>query len=271
MQPTLSSNRTVVPVLSSRVIGLLFVGLVCAEVLFVLADHFINVGRLIDAGPIRRFFNITREDGIASWFAVIQTWMLGLTCGFLYLVTRRQDGRRWRRVGWLVLSLFFFYMAMDDGSEFHERVGSSVKAMVLGDQAADGSRAIGIFPSYTWQLVFLPIFGAFGLFMLWFLNRELDRKVDKLLVLSAIGLLVLAVIADFFEGLDNDQHPLNLYTRLQYYWGISESWLLHYSKSVEEFFEMLAMSVLWLVFLRHLVRVAPVLELRLGGSGEIAD
>lgn len=267
MQPTLSSDRTIVAVLSSRVIGLLFLGLICAEVFFVLADHFINVGRLTDSGPIRRFFNITREDGIASWFAVIQTWMLGLTCGLLYLVARNQVGRRWRRVGWLVLCLFFFYMSMDDGAEFHERIGSSVKAMVLGEQAADGSRAIGIFPSYTWQLVFLPVFGAFGLFMLWFLNRELDRGVDKLLVLSAIGLLVLAVVADFFEGLDNDQHALNLYARLQVYWDISASRLLHYSKSVEEFLEMLAMSVLWLVFLRHLVRVAPVLELRLGGPG----
>lgn len=264
MQPPLNPKRTIVPLLSNRTIGVLFVCLVSIEVFFVLADHYINVGRLIDEGPIRRFFNITREDGVASWFAVIQTWMLGLTAGFLYLVARAQGSDRWRSVGWLIICLFFFYMSMDDGSEFHERVGSTVKAMVLGDQAQNGSRAIGIFPSYTWQLVFLPIFGAFGLFLLWFLNRELDRTTDKLLVVTAIGLLVLAVVADFFEGLDNDQHPLNLYIRLQYHWGVTENWLLHYSKSFEEFCEMLSMSLLWLVFLRHLVSVAPVVEVRMG-------
>ncbi|MDX1515464.1 MAG: hypothetical protein R3288_01420 [Woeseiaceae bacterium] len=254
-------NRTVIPALSPRTITLLFACLVGAEVFFVLADHFINVERWSEYGPIRRFFNITREDGVASWFAVTQTWMVGLTAGLLALVARHQDSPRWRRVGWLIISLFLMYMAMDDGAEFHERIGSSVKAMVLGDQPPDASRAIGIFPSYTWQLVFLPIFGAFGLFLLWFLNRELDAARDKLLVVAAIGLLVLAVVADFFEGLDNDAHPLNLYARLRDAWGVSSGFILHYSKSIEEFFEMLSMSLLWLVFLRHLTRSAPVLEL----------
>ncbi|NNC76904.1 MAG: hypothetical protein HKN77_03010, partial [Woeseiaceae bacterium] len=55
------------------------------------------------------------------------------------------------------------------------------------------------------------------------------------------------------------------YAHLQNYWDVSRNWLLHYSKSLEEFFEMLAMSLLWLVFLRHLVRAAPIVELQLGG------
>lgn len=258
------SARTVVSGLTTRTILVLFFCLLGTELFFVWADHVINVGRLIDQGPVRRFFNITREDGIASWFAVIQTWMVGLTAGLLYLVARSQSNERWRRVGWLVLCLFFFYMAMDDGAEFHERIGSTVKAMVLGDGAANGSRAIGVFPSYTWQLVFLPIFGAFGLFMLWFLNRELSNRADKFLTLFAIFLLVLAVCADFLEGIDNEKHPLDIYSRLHSAWDVSRAKILHYSKSVEEFFEMLSMSVLWLVFLRQLVETAPILEMRLG-------
>lgn len=258
-------NVVVIAGLSHRTILILFFCLLGAELFFVWADHVINVGRLVDHGPIRRFFNITREDAIASWFGVTQTWMLGLTAGVLYFVSRGRKDARWQRVGWAVLCLFFFYMAMDDGAEFHERIGSTVKAMVLGDAASE-SRAIGIFPSYTWQLVFLPIFGAFGLFLLWFLNRTLTSTRDKVLVLVAIFLLVLAVIADFFEGIDNPRNPLDLYTRLADTWDVSRGGLVHYSKAVEEFFEMLSMSVLWIVLLRHLLQSAPVIEVRARNS-----
>lgn len=264
MKKQKANNAVVIPVLSARAITILFLCLLGAELFFVWADHVINVGRLTDQGSIRRFFNITREDAVASWFAVTQTWMLGLTAGVLYLVSQGRQDARWQRTGWAILCLFFFYMAMDDGAEFHERIGSAVKAMILGDDAAGGSRAIGIFPSYTWQLVFLPIFGAFGVFLLWFLNRTLTSGRDKALVVVAIGLLVLAVIADFFEGIDNRAHPLDLYTAWAEARDVSRAGLVHYSKAVEEFFEMLSMSVLWIVLLRHLALTAPVIEFRLG-------
>jgi len=245
----------------TRVISLLFVALVGIEILLVVSDEVLNVRALIDLGPIRRFFNIAREDGVASWFAITQTWMLGLTAGFIFVVVRANDAMRWRRVGWAVIALFLLYMAMDDGSKFHERVGSSVRVIIQGENAGDGLRQIGFFPSYTWQLVFLPIFAAFGLFILWFLNKELRVARDKLMVVVAIGLFVFAVIADFFEGIDS-QHPLNLYDWISTRWELNPDAVLHYSKSLEEFMEMLAISLLWVVFLRHLVRVAPEIQLR---------
>jgi len=109
--------------------------------------------------------------------------------------------------------------------------------------------------------VFLPIFAAFGLFILWFLNKELRVARDKLMVVAAIGLFVLAVVADFFEGIDS-QHPLNLYDWISTRWELNPDAVLHYSKSLEEFMEMLAISLLWVVFLRHLVRIAPEIQLR---------
>ncbi len=108
MQEKPGANAVVIPGLSYRTITILFFCLLAAELFFVWADHVINIGRLIDQGPIRRFFNITREDAIASWFAVTQTWMLGLTAGLLYLVSRGRQHARWQRVGWAVLCLFFF-------------------------------------------------------------------------------------------------------------------------------------------------------------------
>jgi len=246
---------------AGRLISVLFVMLVSAEIFFVLADAIINVGELSELGPVRRFFNITREDGVASWFGVTQTWMLGLTAAFIYVLVRAGNSLRWRRVGWAILALFFLYMAMDDGAKFHERIGSSAKYLLHGEDADSGTIIAGFFPSYAWQLVFLPIFGSFGLFALWFLNKELTVTRDKLMVVAAIGLLVLAVVADFFEGLDID-HPYNLHGWIEYTWDLTEYQVRHFSKSVEEFMEMLAMTLLWITFLRHLVRTFPGIKLQ---------
>ena len=237
MNESASNRRPVEPahlnVDARRFITVLFVVLVGAEISFVLADAIINVERLTELSPIRRFFNITREDGVASWFAVTQTWMLGLTAAFLYVVVRAGDAPRWRRVGWGILAVFLIYMAVDDGALFHERIGSSVKDLLHGEDADSETPVAGFFPSYAWQLVFLPVFGSFGLFVLWFLNKELRVARDKLMVVAAIGLLVLAVTADFFEGLDID-HPYNLHGWIQYTWDLSEYQVRHYSKSIEE-------------------------------------
>ncbi len=251
---------------ADRTITILFVFLVVAEVFFVLADAIINVGELTELRPMRRFFNITREDGVASWFGVTQTWMLGLTAAFLYLVVKADGAPRWRRFGWGFISIFLIYMAIDDGAEFHERIGSSVKYMLHGDDYYDGMPIAGFFPSYTWQLVFLPIFGAFGLFVLWFLNRELETTRLKLMVVAAIGLLVLAVVADFFEGIELDQ-PFSLHGWIADTWDLTEYQVRHFSKSIEEFMEMLAMTLLWITFLRHLVQIAPKIDLRFRSEG----
>ncbi len=246
---------------AGRRISQLAIFLICCELLFVVADAVINVGRLTELSPIRRFFNITREDGLASWFAVTQTFMLGLTSAALYAVVNADGADRWRRTGWAVLAVFFFYMAVDDGALFHERIGSSVKMLLHGQNANDVPIA-GFFPSYTWQLVFVPLFGTFGLFILWFLNRELLTPAAKLQVLAAICLLVLAVTADFFEGMQLDA-PFSFHGYLAERWNLSAYTVRHYSKSLEEFMEMLAMTLLWIVLLRHLVQIAPNLSFRL--------
>lgn len=239
-----------------KLVTVLFFVLLGCEIFFVLGDMFMNVEEWTKHRPMRRFFNITREDGIASWFAVTQTWMMGLTAGLIYWVSRVRGAARWQRIGWMVITIFMLYMSMDDGSKFHERVGSSVKTMLGGEESAES-----IFPSYTWQLVFLPIFGSVGLYMLWFLNRELSTARDKLYIVAAIGLMVLAVAADFFEGLEMDD-PRNLHGWIKQAGDFSTYQVRHYSKSLEEFMEMLAMTTFWVVFLRHLFYLTPGLHFR---------
>ena len=262
-----------------RFISTLFVACVAIEISFVLLDYFVNYGQLTTIGPIRRMFNITREDGLASWFGITQTLLVGLTAWFVWIVRRSQPGvARWVRIGWLIMACCVTYMAVDDGATIHERLGSTVKAMQSERQQTDleeQSAAGGSwwFPSYHWQVLFLPFFGAMGIFMLVFLWREMAARRLRLHVALCIACFVVAVGLDFVEGLEPG-HRLNLYSSIsrradfeaftQSRFGVSEyEALRHFSKSIEEALEMCGMTLLWVAFLTHLVRIAPEIRLRL--------
>lgn len=238
-----------------------------AEVLFVFLDYHVNYGEWTDIGAMRRLFNTAREDGLASWFATTQTLLTGLTLGFIYLSLKNRSGARGKATGWLILAIFFIYMAVDDGAQLHERVGSTVETI-----RSNAGSSFDFFPSYTWQLVFLPSFGALGLFMLVFLWRELQATSSRVLLLTAISFQVFAVGMDFLEGLE-PTHRWNLYAIISDNYDL-EPWtearfgesaydtLAHFSRSIEEALEMAAISIFWFLFLRHLSVVAGDLRVR---------
>ncbi len=258
-------------VLSASRLALVACGVaVACEVFLVWADFYLNYSRGTPYGPLRRFFNIAREDGAASWLGVMQTVLIALTLLALHLGSRaRPDATRLQRWGWLVLAASFAYMAFDDGTQFHERIGSvwgtsRERAMLDGEAGGWAARLATNFPSYNWQLLFLPLFGALGLFMLVFLWRELDSRGARTALLASIGLLACAVALDFVEGLPR-AHPWNVIAA----WSRDAGWkaftmeqfgrpgfdaLRHFAKAIEEFIEMLAQTILW-----------AALILRLGG------
>ena len=245
-----------------------FLFCVTAEIVFVLLDYHVNYGRLVDVGAIRRMTNIAREDSLASWFGTTQTLFVALTAWVLCLLSRAGLATAWRQVGWAVVAAMFTYMAVDDGAQLHERFGTL--ASVSSD---NGSSLLSAFPSFAWQVLFVPVFGLFGLALAFFLWKELRSRAAFALVLSALACLVVAVALDFVEGLEVD-HPLNVYT-----WIVSQIDLEdfaaarfqrsaydaveHFSRSLEEFLEMLANTLLWVTFLRHTPAVAPSVHLSL--------
>lgn len=174
---------------------------------------------------------------------------------------------KWRRCGWLVLAMFFTYMTVDDGSMVHERLGTAYDVKVLsGDSMFDA------FPSYAWQIAVLPGFIVLGLFTFFFLLRELRTTRAKVLLFLALSTLAFAVGLDFIEGLERDD-PLNVYAHPAERYDFEEwtrsrfhhseyTTLVHFSKSVEETLEMMAMSVIWFVFLQHLLGSTDALVVR---------
>ena len=251
-----SFKTPAITVRAGRVIRNVVIFCFSAELLFVLLDATINHGHWTDYGMLRRLCNITREDSLPSWFGTTQTLLVALTLWAIYMVARRDGTRKAVTRGWLLLACFFTYMAADDGAEIHERMGSAFKKAYSPE----------FFPSYSWQILFLPFFGAMGIFMLYFLWRELKPRAARTVLIVALALLSVGVMLDFVEGLDED-HRWNAYTWLAEHVEMSEftyaqfdqrpyDSLRHFSKSAEEFLEMLATTLLWALFLSHFFLVS---------------
>lgn len=230
-----------------------------AEILFVLLDAVVNYAEYSKYSQIQRLFNITREDGLATWFMVTQTFVAGLVLWLIFLVQRSLGASRGRVAGWGFLAGFFIYMAADDGAKIHERLGSVFKlAHKPGGSVMENDllgRAQALFPSYDWQLVALPLLAAMGLFMLFFLWREFHGRGDRLLLVTAAGSMALAVGLDFIEGLD-DEHAWNVQVWIREAYDLTKYTVRHFAKSLEEFLEMLAISLLLMLFVRYLITLS---------------
>jgi len=234
----------------------MFVFFLVIELFLVLLDAVVNYGELTDLGPIKRLFNITREDGLATWFMAIQTFLAALVLWLIFLVHRGRCSSSRQVFAWGFLAGFFTYMAADDGAKIHERMGSVFSELSSsGSGPPDGlpERLQAMFPSYEWQLVMLPVLASAGLFMLIFLWRELRDRKGRVLLLLAVSLMVLAVGLDFIEGLD-DSHAWNIHVWIREAFDLSKYTVRHFGKSLEEFLEMVAISLLLMLFVRHLIK-----------------
>lgn len=214
------------------------------EILIVLLDIFITRFRWIDIRAIRRMTNITREDSIGTWFSSTQMLVIGIV--LLLIAIHRQKIKDKLFWGWYLLAGFFSFMAVDDAIKFHERVGTAVKVIQRNMLNTEVAPSETFFPSYTWQLVFGPFFFGMGLFMLWFLQKELRRSKVHWVALGGLAMFVLAVAFDFVEGLDN-----NPYALIGTWFDVSAKTVSHYSKLIEEFIEMLGSTFFLVAFLKH--------------------
>ncbi len=241
-----------------------------------------HFSRGADSGAVRRLFNTTNEEGLASWFAVTQTWMIGLTLWIIALTRKSEQKHRKSWLGWCFLAVFFMYLAVDDGAAIHERLGTAYgpdrAASTMVENAEqkiappDSEPSGRFFPSYGWQVLFMPFFSVIGLFMLGFLWVELQTTPWRLMVIGALSCLALAVGLDFIEGLD-ERHPWNVYVWIIDRWDIIEfteihfdslpyATVRHFSKSIEECLEMVGMTLFWSVFLQYLGRLRCDIRLR---------
>jgi len=232
--------------------------LLCTELFLVGLDIVVNYAEFIQYNSIQRLCNIAREDGLAAWFMTSQTLVAAMVLWFLYWLNLNVDGSTaFHRRGWMILALFFTYMSADDGALIHERVGTMFEDMI---EKSDKSGDVGLlgqwlemFPSYEWQFL-LPFFAAIGLYILYFLWKVLGVGRPLLMVLAAFSCFAVAVILDFIEGIPAD-HSLNIYSWLKQTYMLEDYTVDHFAKSLEEFLEMLGISLFLTVFVAQIGRL----------------
>jgi len=228
----------------TRLAGQIFLFLLGAELLIVLADIFLYQLEWLPWSQLRIPFNITREDTVVNWFSSMQAFAAALVLLAIFLLARRQ--KRAEAWGWGVLAVIFAAISLDDGAKLHERAGSSVVEManhspLIAELASN-------FPSYYWQMVCGPLLIAVGVFMTAFLWRNSGKTTFFYCFVIAACFLAFAILLDFVEGMDVGVFGLR--------------WYKHNLKLIEEFIEMLGTSILLVTFLRILMDMFPDIRLK---------
>lgn len=252
---------TVYGIRAGRFVRRVFLACIALEILIVLLDGFLHYGRLIGISQIRRIFNIAEEVSIGTWFSVTQSFLVGAVAILVLLSLRASGASRFKRIGWAVIAAFFIFMSIDDAAKVHERVGSGVKSyhndilQETGKMTA-GARFFQKWPTYSWQIVVAPFYGVVGLFLLFFLWKDFPQWSARLALLLGFGCWGLAVGVDFVEGLDG------VHDKVAEFCAVRTYTIMHFSKSAEEFIEMLGTTLFLVTFLERFTEENQVMTIR---------
>lgn len=224
-------------------------------------DYVFTFRKVIDDDSIGKITNIAREESIPTWFSATQALCAGLTAFACVWVLRLRGAARSTLAGWLVLGLFFVWMAVDDSAVFHERVGSALGRAFRDDPSAapPGVRWLLELPTYSWQIFIAPLFAAMGIFILTFLWRQLGRFRMRRWLVAALALYATAMAIDWMEGVDD------LYENTAARLGFEDYTVSHYFKVTEETLEMLGTTTFLVTFLRFLTRQTVGLRVLIKG------
>jgi len=221
----------------------LFAVLVAIEVLFLLIDNLVSCCGLVTHNKLRALVDITLEANIPTWFSSTQAIVTGIIALLIGHI-RKQQAERKKMTGWYLTGLFFIYLGIDDAAQIHERVSTFINDVVK-EGSSNGliSSLVDMFPSYHWQVLFLPVFIIAGVIMLVFIFSELKQNKALPVFIAAIFCYVFAVGLDYIDGRSYYYNVLLGLIPL----GLPE--LEHISRAIEEFFEMLGTTLFMMSFL----------------------
>ena len=230
-----------------------------------LADVFLNFYEWIDSRAIQRLVNITKDDGLPNWFSSIQLLAIAIVLWIIMFVLLYSKPniirKKTEKIGWGISALFFTYLAVDDGSMLHESVGTAFRNSIEARHEHSPSvisNLFDVFPSYGWQFVFVPIFGLIAIFMLFFLFKNLKTKNQMILIVLGFSCFVASVFIDFFEELD-----VSVYDGIISFFNTDLDTVEHFSRLIEELFEMVGNTFLMFAFTQQLISLAENWKIQL--------
>ncbi len=246
-----------------RIVRWVFIIWVTIELSLVALDTIVNYGRMAgrisEISQFRKMANLAREDGMATWFSSTQMLLVAFSLGLVTWRLYLTEGAKWRMRGWALVTAFFSYMAFDDASKIHERVATASRKLMAG-RDGDTDLVFAFFPSYTWQLVYGPMFVGMALFMLFFFYKEMNSWRYRLFIIAGLACYTTAVGIDFVEGI------VDGYVMVGDWLGSGEDWAAHYGRVLEEFLEMLGTTFFLASFLGHFSEMCGPVTLRFKGA-----
>jgi len=217
---------------ATRAVRVLVAWLIGVQVVLAGIDFLFAYLDVIPLEAVQHLANLAREDGVGTFFSSMQAFAVAVVLvaiGF----TERAAGRT--VAGWWLIAAFFAYIAIDDAVEVHERLGSAVKRVTA-------SPMFDAFPTYAWQLVFGPLFGGMGLFIVFFLWRRLSDPRLRYGIGLALACFVVAVGFDFIEGMEG------AFEAMAEALGVRNYTVSHGFKVTEELLEMLGTTLFLVTF-----------------------
>jgi hypothetical protein len=240
------------PVSTQQILGtniahigrLLFSFFLYTVLLLVVLDVVFAYFRLSPYSQVQRFCNLAREDGVGTYFSVIQTFIVGQTALALAFCARVEKASTMNSYAWLAVGSFFFLLSLDDGSLLHERIGSVISIVAANNLAEQNAftRTVEAYPSYLWQLSIGPVYLLIGFAVVYFLLREATSYQIRLIVLTGVFCIGTAFVLDFIEGAEW------LHSRVAETLGVTRYTVRHFSKVLEESLELLGVSHFLLAF-----------------------
>ncbi|RMG39208.1 MAG: hypothetical protein D6719_13835 [Candidatus Dadabacteria bacterium] len=242
----------------AKALWIFFFALVAVELTLAALDLFVNYWGYVDNYYIRRIFDITREESPVTWVSSVLFLLLGLSC-VLHGVRAKIHKSLWRAGDWFVLALIFTYLSLDDGARIHENLGNAF-GRAFGSNPLDlepsfFDRLADWFPSYYWQLIFMPFLAVVGLCMFMLLWREYKSWKFRFMMCAGFGILALSQGLDYFEAID---HAYDWISSLS---GVPTADISHYSKTLEETMEMFGLTLLIMANLGHFVTLTDNVQI----------
>ena len=129
-------------------------------------------------------FSLANENVTAAWYSSMLFLSLGVLCLFCYLLHKKTFTVKKEKnlsYGWLIFSVVFALLSLDEMASLHERLGNINQLNPLGD-----------YPLGWVYLLAIPIILVIG-FMLWFCLLQL-KKAPWAAYFAIIALLLFASI-----------------------------------------------------------------------------
>lgn len=152
---------------------------------------------------LTKYFGFNEENNFPTLFSSI---LLLLASGFLALIYLSE--RVEQKKQWLILSMIFLFLGIDENIQIHEKITGLVRPLLLGD-------ANGFF-HWAWVIPYFIFFVVVSLYFLPFV-KSLNPKLRKLFFISGSLFVSGAIGLELFEGYFFKLYGVNhLYNQILY-------------------------------------------------------